>query len=101
MATEFPGPLPLMITDIIMPGFSGSVLAERLALLRPETKVLFASGYCNHALTWRGVRGQDYALLEKPFSRDELLKKVRALLDAPRNPLPKPIVFPMTEAPQA
>lgn len=101
MATEFPGPLPLMITDIIMPGFSGSVLAERLALLRPETKVLFASGYCNHALTWRGVRGQDYALLEKPFSRDELLKKVRALLDSPRNPLPKPIVFPITEAPQA
>jgi len=83
IAVEFMEPLPLMITDVIMPGFSGSVLAERLASVRPETKVLFASGYSDHALQQRGVRGEDYALLEKPFSRDQLLRKVRLLLDSP------------------
>jgi CheY-like chemotaxis protein len=88
IAAEHAGPLPLMITDVIMPGFSGSVLAERLALVRPETKVLYASGYIDHSLNQRGVRGQDYAFLEKPFTRDALLRKVRELLDAPMKSIP-------------
>jgi PAS domain S-box-containing protein len=83
IAIEYQGPLPLMITDVIMPGFSGSVLAEKLAAFRPETRVLYASGYTDHSLGQRGVRGKDYAFLEKPFTRNELLKKVRELLDAP------------------
>ena len=91
IAADFKGPLPLMITDVIMPGFSGSVLAERLAIVRPETKVLFASGYSDHSLSQRGVRGQDYALLEKPFSRDELLRQVRRLLDSPMHSPAKPV----------
>jgi DNA-binding NtrC family response regulator len=74
-----------------MPGFSGSVLAERLAIVRPETKVLFASGYSDHSLSQRGVRGKDYALLEKPFSRDELLRQVRRLLDSPMHSPAKPV----------
>jgi CheY-like chemotaxis protein len=91
IAADFKGPLPLMITDVIMPGFSGSVLAERLAIVRPETKVLFASGYSDHSLSQRGVRGKDYALLEKPFSRDELLRQVRRLLDSPMHSPAKPV----------
>jgi two-component system cell cycle sensor histidine kinase/response regulator CckA len=59
---------PLMITHVVMPGFSGSVLAERLAAVRPETKVLYTSGYADAGVQLR-VPGQDYAFLEKPFTR--------------------------------
>ena len=77
------GPLPLMITDVIMPGFTGRVLAERLAVDRPETKVLFTSGYADDATAKHGVLGADCAFLEKPFTRDDLVRKVRELLDLP------------------
>jgi PAS domain S-box-containing protein len=83
MAGEYPGPLPLMITDLFMPGFSGSVLARKLAPFHPETKVLYASGYDDDSVVHLGVRGLNYAFLEKPFTRDQLLGKVRELLDSP------------------
>jgi len=98
MAGEYPGPLPLMITDLFMPGFSGSVLAQKLAPFRPETKVLYASGYNDDSTVQLGVRGQDYAFLEKPFTRGDLLRKVRELLDSPLHPLPRP-PFSRTSSP--
>jgi YesN/AraC family two-component response regulator len=82
MAAEHEGPLPLMITDVVMPGFSGSVLAERVAEVRPETKVLYASGYNDDSIVHSHVRGQDSAFLDKPFTRENLLRKVRDLLDS-------------------
>jgi PAS domain S-box-containing protein len=82
MAAEHDGPLPLMITDVVMPGFSGSVLAERVAEVRPETKVLYASGYNDDSIDHLHVRGQDSAFLDKPFTRENLLRKVRDLLDS-------------------
>jgi two-component system, cell cycle sensor histidine kinase and response regulator CckA len=81
IAAEYPGSLPLMITDVVMPGFSGSVLAEKLAASRPETKVLYASGYTDEAVIPLPTPGQHYAFLEKPFTREDLLRKVRELLD--------------------
>jgi DNA-binding NtrC family response regulator len=80
------GPLPLMITDVIMPGFSGSVLAERLGAIRPETKVLYISGYADAEIAKLGAPGQEYAFLDKPFSRDALIRKVRELLDSAAHP---------------
>ncbi len=88
IAAAHPGPLPLMITDLFMPGFSGSVLAGKLAAVRPETKVLYASGYSDDSIVQLGVRGRDYGFLEKPFTRDDLLRKVRELLDSPLHPSP-------------
>jgi two-component system, cell cycle sensor histidine kinase and response regulator CckA len=86
IAAEYPGELPLMITDVVMPGFSGSVLAEKLATSRPETKVLYASGYTDEAVLPLPRPGQHYAFLEKPFTREALLLKVRELLDwSPRS----------------
>lgn len=82
IAAEHEGPLPLMITDVVMPGFSGSVLAERVAEVRPETKVLYASGYNDDSIVHSHVRGQDAAFLDKPFTRENLLRKVRDLLDS-------------------
>jgi CheY-like chemotaxis protein len=86
IAGEHKGSLPLVITDVVMPGFSGSVLAERLAAVRPETKVLYTSGYADDAGVQLRVPGQDYAFLEKPFTRDDLIRKVRELLDSPTHP---------------
>ncbi|MGA2671900.1 MAG: ATP-binding protein [Terracidiphilus sp.] len=82
IAREHNGPLPLMITDVVMPGFSGAVLAERVAAIRPETKVLYTSGYNDGSIVRSHVRGQQSAFLEKPFTRGALLRKVRELLDA-------------------
>jgi two-component system, cell cycle sensor histidine kinase and response regulator CckA len=81
-AAEHSGPLPLMITDVVMPGLSGFLLAEKLARFRPETKVLYASGFNDHSSVQLPARGQQYAFLEKPFTREDLLDTVRELLDS-------------------
>jgi two-component system, cell cycle sensor histidine kinase and response regulator CckA len=83
MAELHRGPLPLMITDVVMPGFGGPILAERLAVISPETKVLYTSGYAADEIVHVCVPGQDYAFLEKPFTRNDLVRKVRDLLDSP------------------
>jgi two-component system cell cycle sensor histidine kinase/response regulator CckA len=82
-AEEHLGPLPLMITDVVMPGFSGFLLAEKLAKFRPETKVLYASGYNDRSSVRLLPGAQQYAFLEKPFTREDLLSTVRELLDSP------------------
>jgi CheY-like chemotaxis protein len=83
IAADHQGRLPLMITDVVMPGFTGLVLAERLTLLRPETKVLFTSGYANDVTAKQEISGTTSAFLEKPFTRDDLVRCVRELLDLP------------------
>jgi PAS domain S-box-containing protein len=89
MAGEHTGPLPLMITDVVMPGFSGTVLAEKLAAVRPETKVLLTSGYHDGSILQSDGCVKDgepcdlnCAFLEKPFTREGLLRKVRDVLDS-------------------
>jgi len=81
MAACHKGPLPLLITDVVMPGFSGRVLADRLAAARPETKVLYTSGYASDEVAQHGLVGAELAFLEKPFTRDALIRKVREILD--------------------
>jgi len=81
MAARHKGPLPLLITDVVMPGFSGRILAERLAAARPETKVLYTSGYAGDEVAQHGLVGAEFAFLEKPFTRDALIRKVREILD--------------------
>jgi two-component system, cell cycle sensor histidine kinase and response regulator CckA len=86
MAGQHEGPLPLMITDGVMPGLSGPDLAKRLAPSRPETRVLYTSGYIDDAIVSPAALGPRCAFLEKPFSRDALVRKVRELLDSPISP---------------
>jgi two-component system cell cycle sensor histidine kinase/response regulator CckA len=83
IAEQHKGLLPLMITDVVMPGFSGPVLAERLATARPETRVLYTSGYADEAILEHSALGPECAFLEKPFTRDALVRKVREILDSP------------------
>lgn len=76
------GPLPLLITDVVMPGMSGIELSEELAKIRPETKVLYTSGYADDAIARHGGLASDVSFLEKPFTRDALIRKVRSILDS-------------------
>jgi PAS domain S-box-containing protein len=82
VAEAHKGPIPLMITDVIMPGLTGPVLAERLVVDRPETRVLYTSGYADNGIEHESLAFES-AFLEKPFTRDDLVRKVRELLDLP------------------
>jgi CheY-like chemotaxis protein len=73
-------PIQLMVTDVVMPHMSGRDLAERLVLSRPEIKVLFISGYADHAVMHRELMpGSDF--LQKPFTPAAFARKVRGVLD--------------------
>ncbi len=69
-----------------MPGISGRVVAERLALSRPAMKVLYTSGYTDDAVFQRGVLPEGTAFIQKPFTTDALERKVREILDSDARP---------------
>ncbi len=77
------GPIHLLVTDVVMPQMGGRALAERLALLRPEMQVLYMSGYSEAAIAQHGVLDPGTAFMAKPFTADELTRKIRKVLDAP------------------
>jgi PAS domain S-box-containing protein len=76
---EHPGPVDLVITDIVMPEMGGGELARRLASERPELPVLFMSGYTDDEVAQRGL-GPEQSFLQKPFTSDVLARKVREVL---------------------
>ena len=80
-ARRFPGPISLLITDFSLPGVDGLTLADRLTAERPDTKVLFVSGYVQSDLLPR--IGPGIVLLAKPFTAQVLVGKVRELLGEP------------------
>ena len=82
IAAGHPGPIHLLLTDVVMPGLSGRQLSDQLAQIRPETKVLYTSGYTDDAIVRHGVLESGIAYLQKPFSVDGLARKVREVLDA-------------------
>ncbi|MGI5243519.1 PAS domain S-box protein [Dactylosporangium sp. CA-139066] len=76
LAAEHGGPIDLLLTDVVMPGMLGRVLAERLLRTRPSTRVLFMSGYAQPVLTSNGILDPGVHLLEKPFTGADLLHAV-------------------------
>jgi len=81
IASSFSGPIHLLLTDVIMPGMGGKQLAEQFTSLRPATRVLYMSGYSNDGIVQSGILESGALLLEKPFTREILLRKVRQVLD--------------------
>ena len=66
-----------------MPGMSGRELAQSLESLHPDIRVLYMSGYTDDAIVRHGLLDQEIAFLQKPFTPDALMRKVRGVLDAP------------------
>jgi two-component system cell cycle sensor histidine kinase/response regulator CckA len=66
----------------VMPGMNGPDLYDRLVLVRPSLKVLFISGYADHAVLNLELLETGNAFLSKPFTRRDLLNSIRLLLDA-------------------
>jgi PAS domain S-box-containing protein len=82
LSREHPGPIHLLISDLVMPVMNGRELSEILQPLRPEMKVLFMSGYSADIISSQGVIHKGIHLLSKPVSFETLTKAVRSILDA-------------------
>jgi len=82
LAAKHHGPIHLLLTDVVMPGLSGRQLAGQLAELRPDMKVLYASGYADHAIVHHGILESGIAYLQKPFTPETLGRRVRQVLDS-------------------
>jgi two-component system, cell cycle sensor histidine kinase and response regulator CckA len=84
IASRHPGPIHLLLTDVVMPGMNGREVAERLVQARPEIRVAFMSGYTDDAVTRAGVLHGGVHYLSKPFTPHSLVRKVREALDSDR-----------------
>jgi PAS domain S-box-containing protein len=82
ISANYAGEIHLVITDVIMPGMGGKELASQIAAARPGIKVLFVSGYTDNAIVHHGVLDPGVSFLQKPFTIENLTRKVRAVLDS-------------------
>jgi signal transduction histidine kinase/ActR/RegA family two-component response regulator len=82
IADSFKENIDILITDVMMPGMGGRELAKRLLELRPGISVLYLSGYTEDSVITQGSSGPPTAFLQKPFTLQNLAKKVREVLRA-------------------
>jgi signal transduction histidine kinase/CheY-like chemotaxis protein len=81
VAESHPGPIDVLVADVVMPEMGGCLLAERLIALRPGMKVLFVSGYTNDAVLRDGILAAEIHFLQKPFTPAMLTRSVRKVLE--------------------
>ena len=93
LAEKHPGPIHLLLSDVVMPGMNGPELAGKIIGARPDTKVLYMSGYTGDALPVQELLNSGAALLHKPFTGLSLATKVREVLAAAK---PSPRAVPVT-----
>ena len=78
---DHPGPLHLLLTDVIMPGMNGKELYDQISARLPGLRVLYMSGYAEDVIAHQGVLEEGVQFIQKPFSVQSLATKVRAVLD--------------------
>ena len=78
---EYPGPIHLLLTDVVMPMMNGREVADRVRVLVPGVKVLFMSGYTDDSILRHGVLDEGVSFLNKPLSHESLSRKLREVLD--------------------
>lgn len=81
VAARYEGTFDLLLTDVVMPGMNGRVLAEQLLPRQPGMRVLYMSGYTDSFIAGHGVLDPGTHLLHKPFTEEVLIRKVREVLD--------------------
>jgi len=86
IANAHRGPIQLLLTDVIMPGMNGRELARLVCSARPETQVLYMSGYTENAIGHNNILDADVTLLQKPFTLPMLKAKVREMIDQTLSP---------------
>ena len=79
---EYQGPIHLVITDVVMPGMSGNLLAKSLKELRPGIKILYSSGHTDNAFFRQDILENGSLFLQKPYNLGTLYKKIREVLDS-------------------
>ena len=86
VAARFGGAFDLLLTDVVMPGINGRILAENLLLRQPGMKILYMSGYTDSFIAGHGVLDPGIHLLHKPFIEEVLIRKVREVIDGGKSP---------------
>jgi two-component system, cell cycle sensor histidine kinase and response regulator CckA len=78
--------IDLVLTDVVMPKLSGRELSERISAIQPSVKVLFMSGYTNDSIVNHGILDGDTWFIQKPFTLESLVRRVREVLDSDHEP---------------
>jgi CheY-like chemotaxis protein len=73
----------LLLTDVMMPGLNGRVVAERVAAVVPKIRVLFVSGYSQNVIASQGVLKEGIEFLPKPYSVEQLASRIGEVLQGP------------------
>jgi CheY-like chemotaxis protein len=74
-------PIDLLLTDVVMPGMSGGMMAKEMRGIQPSLRVLFMSGYTNDVVVKQGVESSEVSFIQKPFAPNELLRQIKKILD--------------------
>lgn len=90
LAREYKGPISVLMTDIVMPGMNGRELADAFRETRPETRVVYTSGYTEDVIVLHGLEGETIRFLGKPYTLSVLAAKLRQVLDT------TPVALPST-----
>jgi FixJ family two-component response regulator len=97
VASLHPEKIHLLVTDVVMPGINGRVLAERLLAKQHGMKVLFISGYTDSFNAVHGVRERGMALLNKPYTEEELIEGVRKVLNGSSDEIAENRIWNLSE----